>query len=164
MRARWTRTLDFKIPDARTEPVDYVWFVGDYASFDERVQEASRRLARILHVAQQRRTNIRGSRSTSPCATTPSCWRIYLIDRGQIELRSPLSGVRVTYHDPCYLARYNDITDAPRRLIEATGAELVEMLRHGLGRNRLLCRLMPQGPDDVYGRGGDGRWSEGRSR
>jgi succinate dehydrogenase / fumarate reductase iron-sulfur subunit len=33
-RARWTKPLDFKIPDARTEPVDYVWFVGDFASFD----------------------------------------------------------------------------------------------------------------------------------
>ncbi len=38
----------------------------------------------------------------------------------------------MTYHDPCYLARYNRITDAPRALIEATGAELVEMPRHGV--------------------------------
>jgi Fe-S oxidoreductase len=38
----------------------------------------------------------------------------------------------VTYHDPCYLARYNRITEAPRALIEATGAELVEMPRHGV--------------------------------
>ena len=38
MRARWTKGLDFKIPDARKEPVEYVWFVGDFASFDERVQ------------------------------------------------------------------------------------------------------------------------------
>ena len=37
----------------------------------------------------------------------------------------------MTYHDPCYLARYNRITEAPRKLIEATGAELVEMPRHG---------------------------------
>jgi len=37
----------------------------------------------------------------------------------------------VTYHDPCYLARYNRITEAPRALIEATGAELIEMPRHG---------------------------------
>ena len=37
MRARWAKGLDFKIPDARKEPVEYVWFVGDFASFDERV-------------------------------------------------------------------------------------------------------------------------------
>ena len=41
MRARWAKGLDFKIPDARKEPVEYVWFVGDFASFDERVQLAS---------------------------------------------------------------------------------------------------------------------------
>ena len=48
-----------------------------------------------------------------------------------VSLRTPLTGTRVTYHDPCYLARYNRITEAPRKLIEATGAELVEMPRHG---------------------------------
>ena len=51
MRARWTKGLDFKIPDARKEPVEYVWFVGDFASFDERVQLASQCVARILHDA-----------------------------------------------------------------------------------------------------------------
>ena len=54
-----------------------------------------------------------------------------LVARGVISLRTPLTGTRVTYHDPCYLARYNRITEAPRKLIEATGAELVEMPRHG---------------------------------
>ena len=54
-----------------------------------------------------------------------------LVSRGVLSLRTPLSGTRVTYHDPCYLARYNRITEAPRQLIEATGAELVEMPRHG---------------------------------
>ena len=54
-----------------------------------------------------------------------------LVSRGAIRLAPALAGARVTYHDPCYLARYNHITEAPRRLIEATGAELVEMPRHG---------------------------------
>jgi Fe-S oxidoreductase len=52
-------------------------------------------------------------------------------------LTTPITGTRVTYHDPCYLARYNRITDAPRKLIEATGAELVEMPRHGT--NTFCC-------------------------
>ena len=38
MRARWTRELDFAVPDARKQPVKYLWFVGDFASFDERLQ------------------------------------------------------------------------------------------------------------------------------
>jgi Fe-S oxidoreductase len=50
-RAKWTRDLGFEVKDARKEPVEYLWFVGDYASFDPRVQEITRALARILHRA-----------------------------------------------------------------------------------------------------------------
>ncbi len=38
---------------------------------------------------------------------------------------------RLTYHDPCYLARGRGITDQPRSIIESCGAELIEMPRHG---------------------------------
>ncbi len=31
-RARWTQALGFKVKDARREPVEYVWFTGDYAA------------------------------------------------------------------------------------------------------------------------------------
>ena len=54
-----------------------------------------------------------------------------LVARGVVSIATPLSGLRVTYHDPCYLARYNRITQAPRALLAATGATLVEMPRHG---------------------------------
>jgi Fe-S oxidoreductase/nitrate reductase gamma subunit len=50
-RAKWTRDLDFEVKDARKEPVEYLWFVGDYASFDPRVQEITRATARIFHRA-----------------------------------------------------------------------------------------------------------------
>ena len=36
----------------------------------------------------------------------------------------------ITYHDPCYLGRHNKVYEAPRELIEATGATLTEMPRN----------------------------------
>jgi Fe-S oxidoreductase len=190
MRARWTKGLEFTIPDARKEAVEYVWFVGDFASFDERVQLASQRVARILHDAgvsfgllyegehnagnDVRRVGEEGlfemlvehnmealsaAQFEAIFTTDPHSLNtlrneypqfgldkpVYhytellaeLVDRGVISLHTPLSGTRVTYHDPCYLARYNRITDAPRKLIEATGAQLVEMPRHGT--NTFCC-------------------------
>ena len=50
-RGQWTQDLAFSVKDARTEPVDVLWFVGDYASFDPRSQEVSRSIARMLHHA-----------------------------------------------------------------------------------------------------------------
>lgn len=45
-------------------------------------------------------------------------------------------GRRITFHDPCYLGRGNDVYEAPRALIEKLDAELVEMKRC---RTRGLC-------------------------
>ena len=53
-RGRWTDELDFEVKDARKEPVDVLWFVGDYASFDPRSQRVTRALARIFHARRRR--------------------------------------------------------------------------------------------------------------
>ena len=42
----------------------------------------------------------------------------------------------VTFHDPCYLGRYNRVFDAPRRLVRSTGAAAVEMEQ---SRERSFC-------------------------
>jgi Fe-S oxidoreductase len=47
-RGGWTKALPFKVKDARKEPVDVLWFVGDYASFDPRNQKVSQTLAALL--------------------------------------------------------------------------------------------------------------------
>ena len=36
-------------------------------------------------------------------------------------------GKRITYHDPCYLGRANQIYEAPRELLQKLDAELIEM-------------------------------------
>jgi len=50
-RAAWTKALPFPVKDARKEPVDVLWFVGDYASFDPRYQKVSQAFATLLHDA-----------------------------------------------------------------------------------------------------------------
>ncbi len=46
-------------------------------------------------------------------------------------------GKRITFHDPCYLGRANNIYEAPRNLIQKLEAELIEMKR--CKQNGLCC-------------------------
>ncbi len=55
----------------------------------------------------------------------------------------------VTYHDPCYLGRHNEVYSPPRELVGASGAQLTEMPRHA---DRSMC----------CGAGGARMWMEER--
>ncbi len=62
-----------------------------------------------------------------------------LIDEGKLKAEGGESfkGRRITYHDPCYLGRANDVYEAPRRALEVLDADLVEMKR--CKSNGLCC-------------------------
>ena len=183
MRAKWTQGMQPAVKDARREEVEYLWFLGDYASYNTTLTNVTRITADVFQKAglnfgilfdaernsgnDIRRVGEEGvfemlaeknMQALGKCkyqtilTTDPHTYNTLkneypwngnrpailhtaelldqLIATGQIKLTRKLD-YKITYHDPCYLGRYNDVYDAPRRVIEATGCNLVEMPRHG---------------------------------
>ena len=181
-RSKWSKALNYKIKDATKEPVKYLWYVGDFASFNQNCQDTTRKFAEVLtasgvdfgimgkkeksagndvrrtgeeglfeQLAEQNIENIELSEFEEIVTTDPHTYNtlkneypklggdytvqhystllLELIESGQIQLSKKLD-ITSTFHDPCYLGRYNGIYDAPRRLMEQCGVELVEMPRN----------------------------------
>lgn len=183
MRARWSRKLEMKIKDARKEPVEYLWFVGDYASYNPTLTDITQQTTEVFqkagldfgilyegeknagndvrrvgeeglyemlvesNVAVLNKCDFQTIVTTDPHSyntikneypleslNDPTVYHYaelidQLIASGELKLSKKL-GYKVTYHDPCYLGRYNNIYVAPRNVIKATGCDLVEMPRH----------------------------------
>ncbi len=61
-----------------------------------------------------------------------------LLDEGKITVSGgSYKGKKITFHDPCYLGRANNIYEAPRELLKKLEVELVEMKR--CKTNGLCC-------------------------
>ena len=59
-----------------------------------------------------------------------------LLKSNKIKVNKNLEGQKVTYHDPCYLGRANNVYDPPRELIRSLGVDFVEMKRN---KRRSFC-------------------------
>jgi Fe-S oxidoreductase/nitrate reductase gamma subunit len=180
MRARWTQPIQPKIKDIRREPAEYLWFVGDYASYNAGLTEITQTTASVFQnigldfgilydsernagndvrrvgeeglfemLVEKNTAALEKSQYQTIITTDPHSYNTLkneypahehhtvmhyaelldnLISSGKLKFSKKL-GYKVTFHDPCYLGRYNNIYDAPRRVIAATGCELVEMPR-----------------------------------
>jgi len=53
-----------------------------------------------------------------------------LLQSGALQV-TPSKVQRLTYHDPCYLGRYNGEYEAPRKVLNALGIEILDMPRSG---------------------------------
>jgi Fe-S oxidoreductase len=201
-RARWTERLGFRIKDARKEPVDYLWFTGDYAAYDPRVIPATRAMARVLECAgvsfgilyedeqnagndlrrigeeglfemlsERNQKSLASARFQQIVTTDPHTYHVLKNEYPKIGQRRrvlhstellvqlfqaarlpvPLRREpRLTYHDPCYLGRYNGIFEAPRRVLSWLGSTVVELPRNrnssyccGAGGGRIWMEDMP---------------------
>ena len=58
-----------------------------------------------------------------------------LLREGQVKVEAKAEA-KLTFHDPCYLGRYNDEFEAPRYLATTTGMKLVEMDK---SRSQAMC-------------------------
>jgi Fe-S oxidoreductase len=72
-----------------------------------------------------------------------------LVREGKLKPVGPADAPAITYHDPCYLGRHNEVYSPPRELVGASGAQLTEMPRHA---DRAMC----------CGAGGARMWMEER--
>ncbi|HXN80672.1 MAG TPA: (Fe-S)-binding protein, partial [Steroidobacteraceae bacterium] len=187
-RAAWAKTLGFPVKDARKEPVDVLWFVGDYASFDPRNQTVTAGFANLLHdagvdfgilydgesnagndvrrvgeeglyelLAEANVSALSAASFNSIVTTDPHSYNtirneypdfggkyeiqhyttllLELLRQGRLPLARRL-GLRVTFHDPCHLGRFNRGYDAPREILKLLGCELTEM---GRCRSNSFC-------------------------
>ncbi|MGO8947499.1 MAG: (Fe-S)-binding protein [Ktedonobacterales bacterium] len=60
-----------------------------------------------------------------------------LIDSGQLKLPTGFDKRKLTYHDPCFIGRWNDIYDQPRQVLSVINSEGVAEMRRN--RNRSFC-------------------------
>ncbi|MFC4803285.1 (Fe-S)-binding protein [Neobacillus sp. GCM10023253] len=190
LRPAWAASVDYRFKDARNEKVDWLWFLGDVASFetDPGVLNSIHSVSSVFkkadlnvgllfnsevssgndalrmgeiglfeQLANQNMASLKEANFDRILTTDPHSFNalandyqklgldkpvyhysqvfLELFNEGRLSVESPL-GIRATYHDPCYIGRWNGIFEQPREVLNRCGVEVVDMPRN---RGGSLC-------------------------
>lgn len=190
LRPAWAASADYRFKDARNEKVDWLWFLGDVASFetDPGVLNSIHSVSSVFkkadlnvgllfdsevssgndtlrmgeiglfeQLANQNMASLKEANFDRILTTDPHSFNalandylklgldkpvyhysqvfLELFNEGRLSVESPL-GIRATYHDPCYIGRWNGIFEQPREVLNRCGVEVVDMPRN---RGGSLC-------------------------
>ncbi len=126
---------------AETDTGDVARRLGDEATFQRMAKQLTATLANLQfkrivtadpHVMHSLRNEYRALGSRFEVLHHTSLLA-ELVASGKLSPKAAaaLSDKRITYHDPCYLGRYNGETEAPRQLLKSIGIKVIEMERNG---------------------------------
>lgn len=190
LRPSWGTSVNYSFKDARQEEVDWLWFMGDVASFetDQSVINSVNSISSLLKaanlnvgllfdgevssgndilrmgetglfekLANQNMASLKEARFNRILTSDPHSYNalandypklglnkpvfhysqvfLDLLNEGKLSVQSSL-GIRATYHDPCYIGRWNGIYEQPREVLTRCGVEVVDMPRN---RNESFC-------------------------
>jgi heterodisulfide reductase subunit D len=150
--------MEFKVTTmaelmAMGEEPEILFWVGCAGSYDERAQKITRDICKILHhvgikyAVLGTEESCTGDPAKSEYPGLGGSYEVIhhsqliqdLINEGKLtaEGGESFKGKKITFHDPCYLGRGNDVYEAPRKALEILDADLVEMKR--CKKNGLCC-------------------------
>ncbi|MCY0897135.1 MAG: (Fe-S)-binding protein [Alicyclobacillaceae bacterium] len=182
-RPAWRNRVTYHFKDLRRESAEWLWFVGDVASFDNDlgVARSVDAIATLLggagldvgllydwegssgndvlrmgeyglfeQLATENMRAMERAQFERVLTSDPHSFNALRNDYPQLGFKKPIYhysqvlqqlmtegkvapthslGIRATFHDPCYLGRWNQVFEAPRDILRRCGVDIVEMPR-----------------------------------
>jgi len=131
-RMEWAEGLDVPLmSELGGREVEYLLWVGCAGATDPRARKTNQALVRILKAAGVDFATLGSEERCNgdPARRLGNEYVFAQLASENVETLKPyrFRKVLVTFHDPCYLARYNDTVEPPREVLDRIGVKSVEM-------------------------------------